>query len=241
MKRPQPHEKSPGAHFFPVLFNFSNEQLAGIGAVAVTYNAAEELIDDLVWTGWRLRFDPKEILTRIGGIDGKYALIKHAAKVWGMPDDITNALEETFSDNNFGLYKSYRDGVIHARIQDADTAVGWVVERRNKRKEVLLSTDALNGLAARLECITNELEALKWAYRIWIVRMEEGGDACPDKEPLEEEYRDAMTLYRKHLSHRQSLPPLPEFPEAPSTQTVWDRLAAYRAARARSDREEPQE
>lgn len=118
MKRNVPNFRS-GKRFGLALMNFTKEQLAGIGGVAVAYYAVEELVDDMVRIGWRLDFDPKEILARIGGIDGKFHLIKHAAKVWEMPEDLREALGAIFSDAEFGLYRKWRDGVIHARPRDA--------------------------------------------------------------------------------------------------------------------------
>jgi hypothetical protein len=212
MKRTAPKPR-PGKRYRLPLMNFSSDQLAGIGKVAVTYNVAEEFIDDLVRIGWRIPFDAKEILTRIGGIDGKYALIKHAAKVWHMPPEMQEALETVFSDADFNLLKKYRDGVIHARPWDAENAVGVFVERRNRRVEILLSAEALNGLAARLELIGLELRELKDAYREF--RDKELGYKESDqyREQREPAYQDAMTQCRLYRSERLSLPPLPEFPE----------------------------
>ncbi|MDP9424036.1 MAG: hypothetical protein M3Q19_14610 [Pseudomonadota bacterium] len=234
MRRPQ-KELRGGATFFPVLFNFTQEQLAGIGAVAMTFNAAEKLIDDLVRIGWQLKFDANEIITRIGGIDGKYELVKHAAKVWGMPADLQEALQSIFSKTDFQELKSLRDSIVHARIVDADRAVGVHLQRQNKRAEILLSAEALSGVARRLEIIANELEAIKQAYGIHI-DLKFHGASWPqqDKERLEGVLRDSMTQYQRHRTNRKTLPPLPEFPEGPEPSELWAKLLD-----GRSDQSEP--
>jgi hypothetical protein len=233
MKRPAPKPR-PGKRFSLALMNFSQAQLAGIGKVSITFNAAEELIDDLVRIGWRLDFDPKEILTRIGGIDGKYHLIKHAAKVWNMPREMQEALETTFGEADFRLLKKYRDGVIHARPWDAENAVGVVVERQNRRAEVLLSVEALEGLAQRLEVMWLELRELKLAYRALRDKVLDYEEPDQHKEQLAAEYQGAMARFRLHRSQRLSLPPLPEFPEPLTQEEMWEGLKS-----GRSDPQEP--
>jgi hypothetical protein len=207
----------PGKRYGLALLNFTDEQLVGIGKVAVTYNVAEELIDDLTRIGWRLDFDAKEVLTRIGGIDGKIHLIKHAATVWGMPPEMSEALSFSLGKNGFETLKKYRDGVIHARPWDAKNAVGVFVERQNRRVEVLLSAEALNGLATRLDVLWLELRALKEAYLPLRNKAVESKASARRREQLEAEYQAAMAQYQSYRSQRLSLPPLPEFPE-PLTQ-----------------------
>lgn len=214
MKRKPQYPRS-GASFRPILMNFSQEQLAGIGAVAMAYNAGEEIIDEFVRIGFRMKLAPKEILTRIGGIDGKIHLAKYAAQ--GMPDDIREALSFSLGENGYSLLKKYRDGVIHARIFDKAKALGTVVERRNREAEMLLTPEALSGLASRLELLADELDDLKHAYLDQVsltdLRFENCEDDDPRKTKYEEWYQTSMAQYQLRRSQRLSLPSLPEFAE----------------------------
>jgi hypothetical protein len=221
MKRTPP-EIDYGMSRVPVLLNFSKDQLAGIGAVAMAYNAAEKPINDMVRIGWRITFDADELLTRIGGVDGKIHLVKHAARAVGMWPELQAALAQSLGASGFEQLKKYRDGVIHARMWDYTRAVGLVVERRARVSQVLLSVPALTGLAARLECMTSELEALRTAYREFIFKMDAENDQ--QRELCEAEFRAAMARYEQHLNQRLSLPPLPKFPEEPPASRNWDAL-----------------
>src|SRR3990170_468544 len=115
--------------------DLSPEQLAGIGAIALAYNYAESSIDRTL--GLALGVVHKlylPLVTRIGGIDGKIELIKLATADVRLPSELRDDLAESLG--YFTTLKSYRDGIIHARVLDSALGLGEVVERRARHSEV---------------------------------------------------------------------------------------------------------
>src|SRR5690348_11648845 len=128
MKRPYRSRKiDPGKRSL----NLSMEQLAGIGSVAVSYNRAETAVDRVLSLALDLPVElHQEVLTRINGTEGKITIIKKAAKAIGLPEGLLFPIADTLGENGFAKLKSYRDGIIHARVVDADLGIGEVMERR---------------------------------------------------------------------------------------------------------------
>jgi hypothetical protein len=192
--------------------NLSADQLAYIGAIAMLYNDVEAVVDGLCGGALRIPFNDQEVLSRINGIEGKYALIKIGARHWGFDDSEMAHLGEALGDGGCHGLKKWRDAVIHARMFDIESSVARVYERQGRVAEVLLALDALKGLYKRLELMRLELDALRGAlYRR--ARITRGELASPHKERLEQEILTLWSQAQSHRSERQSLPPMPEFPE----------------------------
>ena len=156
-------------------------------------------------------------------MDGKIDLLKLAAADVNLPCELRSDLAESLG--YFGTLKTYRDGVIHARVLDAVLGIGEVVERRARHSEVLLTTDALNSLYNHLNAVAFELAdwILIW-YQIRQLLNCEADD--PAREQFAEALLSACSQYRSHQTQRQSLPPLPKFPSESEMQEAWDKARA---------------
>ena len=196
-----------------IKLDLTTAQLAGIGAVALAYNYGETAIDRALGLalgiGYKLYLP---LVTRINGMDGKIDLLKLAAKEFNLPTNLQSDFAETLG--YFATLKTYREGVIHARVLDADLGLGEVIERRARHSEVLLTETALDGLYAHLDAVSHELAC--WIV-IWLklrnLTLLDAGD--PKRAQIEADLLDATALYQSHRNKRLSLPPLPEFPEEP--------------------------
>jgi hypothetical protein len=191
--------------------NFTDEQLKYIGAVAMLYNDVEGLVNDLCAVGLHIPIRDEEVTTRINGLEGKYALIKLCAKHWGFDEQELSMLGDALGDGGFHGLKKWRDGVVHARLHDINSAVATLTQKQGKTEEILLSSDALKGLYERLEWMRRELSGFLKILRKKS-RIKRGDFAAQHKERLEQEVQAEWLRVRERRSQRQSLPPMPEFP-----------------------------
>jgi hypothetical protein len=210
--------------------DFSKAQLEGIGAVAVAYNSAEMLIDLMLAVALDLKGSIVAHLTsRINGVDGKIELLKQALIAMGAPKPLLDGLGEVTGDGHFGLLKGYRDQIIHARMTNPEHAIGVSPPKRGKVSDILLSEDALNGVALRLSILTDELAQFTRAtillqkYHNFCREMSLLETASTEKDTIrsaishrkQADELDALTYLSQaqlHRNRRQSLPPLPQFP-----------------------------
>jgi hypothetical protein len=210
-------------------------QLAGIGLVAISYNEVEVLIDAMLGLFLFLRPITWEAVTsRIHGMEGKIEIVKIAMRDLGASDEVQQMLSDTLGNAGFTLHKRYRDAIIHSRVLDAPAEIALTPGKRGKKEEILLTEAALAGVFERLANVRLELiEAMNIGTRLAINRRLKEAFPRPSSEyagglvdtlmkslalpkpNIEQEIRDALSRYRSHLRHRQSLPPLPEFPEEP--------------------------
>lgn len=192
--------------------NLSIDQLAYIGAVAMLFNDLESEIDEMCAKCVAPDIQPREIVGRINGLDGKVGIIKHAAKQWGFDESEMQILEDTLGQGEgFQGLKGLRDGVVHARVFDMTTSVARTRGRHGKVADVLLAIDALKGLYRRMEEMRVELDFIGHVLG-HKQRIKKGGIADPHKARLEEEILTYWSLALVHRSQRLSLPPMPEFP-----------------------------
>lgn len=194
--------------------DFSKDQLAGVGMVALMFNHAERIIDGLFHSAVQLhtRFYP-HVTSRINGIDGKIEIIHVGLRHMGFDAELRNEIQECLGKGAFGHAKSLRDAVVHARILDSELQIGETAPRQGKTYEILLKPAALWALAHYIASIGAEIAstgALVDSY-LNLVRGHDG----PDKEQLEAKFRECFAQRRSHRMYRLSLPQLPEFPEGP--------------------------
>lgn len=196
-----------------ILQDVPQAQLAGIGAIALSYNYAENTINRMLFLAIGMPIALyRDVISRINGIDGKIEIVKRGAKErLCLSPDIQEFISVTLGDGGFKLLKKYRDAVIHARIVNRVTGVGELMESRGKHSEVLLSKAALMGLYQRLEAIRDELAALYMLMdcKYWIV----DDPAEPETAQRESEIPKYFALAQENRQKRLSLPPLPEFPD----------------------------
>jgi hypothetical protein len=202
-------------------------QLAGIGAICLSYNYAENTINRMMFLAMGIPIEIyHDVTSRINGIDGKIEIVKRGAKEHlNLAPDILEFLSVTLGDGGFKLLKKYRDAVIHARIVNRITGVGELIESRGRHSEVLLTKDALMGLFQRLEEIRMELASLMGAIdaKWWINSFRDPDD--PDRAQYEAKIPRCFALAQDYRSRRLSLPPRPEFPDATQLRELENRGA----------------
>lgn len=214
--------------FNPRKLDLSTDQFAGIGKVAIAYNYAETSIDRCLAVALDLPAGMEmQVTSRINGIDGKIELIKKTATALSLPSELRLQVADTLGKTGFSLLKSYRDGVIHARVLDADLGIGEHVGRRAQHIDVLLKADALDALADHLRAISIEITSLIFVF-LTAQKLAAAAPDDPKTAQLLEDIQDDISLYREYQSHRLSLPPLPEFPEEPedSEALEWSSIPA---------------
>lgn len=230
------HSTHPGNRTGDIKRDLTEKQLAGIGSAALAYNEAEVLIDALL--SFALGLWPEvavHLTSRINGIDGKIELAKIAVADLGASDEVKEVLASSFGGegkSGFSELKRYRDAIVHARISNASAGIAITPGHRGKINDILLTTDALDGLYGRLVCMRNELsEACNIAIRLFRLRklaatahevlpLHPPSAAFYDltKSGIEQDIQGALFRYREHQKRRLSLPPLPDFPSESELQ-----------------------
>jgi hypothetical protein len=223
MKRPFNPTVNYRASFGIVDLDFTKEQFAGIGHVAMAYNEVEGAIFHLFGTATEMSLRMlAEVFTRINGVDGAIAIILHGAQKAGLSAQEMEALRDTLGDGTFGKYKKLRDTIIHARAFNAPAGIGIRIERRARIQEVLMTASALETLAKHL---TNLAYEISWFDDIIVDRREAPTDADDQEKARSEEYfRECLSRFQDSRNQRLALPPLPEFPseaELLSAQDEW--------------------
>jgi hypothetical protein len=184
----------------------------------------------------------REFTTHINGIEGKFSIIKESmAKRYGWGKDLQVVIDFEATINDAAQYRHYRDTIIHSRIVDPTHGIGEMTIRRGRIEEILLTADALNTLYDKLFILRDELMELVSFFEImedWRARTPEGtlisqlavqnfharlaamaegkygaiGPEPPNVEAIAQELVSASSRYNHHRKARQSLPPLPSFP-----------------------------
>ena len=192
----------------------TKNQFAGIGAIAIAWNYIDGGIDTALAVALQLRHPVWiEVTSRINGFDGKIAIIKQAARtVFQMPDEQYNVLTESLGA--IELHKRYRDGVIHAQVLFPDTPVADTTRQRGKFDEVLITEPALDALFSRIIALQRETDDIALIFHLLYVYDRPKSDS--DIQRVEQELPACLTRLQERQKHRQSLPPLPEFPEGPA-------------------------
>lgn len=213
MKRPFKPTADYRASFGIVSLDFTKKQFAGIGHVAMAYNVVEESIFRLFGIATELSGQMQaEVFTRIGGIDGVIGIIVYGAKKAGLSEREMTALRDTLGDGGFGKYKTCRDAIIHAWAFNAPAGIGVRLERRARVQEILMTSAALETLAAHLSVLAREVES----FEDVIVDRRQMLTLSPDdpeKVQSEEYFQECFSRFQDCRNRRLALPPLPEFPD----------------------------
>ena len=219
--------------------DLTKTQLAGIGAVTLSYNENERLVDIILSSLLDLdKLVAPEVTSRINGMDGKIAIIKSAVKSTGATEEAQNLISNTLGNSGFSEFKKYRDAIIHAIVLDAPSGIGSGPVNRGKCSEVLLTTKALNSLYRQQTVLRLELiEAMKLATVLKVAKRHDlRCSVCAEpvrapKElqppPLESEIQAATSQLLKRQRRRLSLPPLPEFPTELLVPTTTVSVSAH--------------
>ena len=137
MKRPATDRKPKRSG--DVRKDLTENQLAWIGSVALSYNEAETIVDLLLDICLSLGNLSHDVIGRINGIEGKVELAKLAVKQLAAPEEALRLLQETLGEGGFLLLKKNRYRIIHARIIDAAAGIAKSPARRGAFEEILLT------------------------------------------------------------------------------------------------------
>lgn len=152
---------APGIRYQEARKNFTDEQLACIGELAVTYTEAERGIHELFGCTFRFAGDPHEIASRINGLDGHVAIIKAAVERYSMTEEQRAVIADTLGA--FITTKGLRDAVVHADIFDARRAVAIKHGPKGTRQQVLVAPKALRWACDYAALVAEELHKLHYA------------------------------------------------------------------------------
>lgn len=220
MKRKSPSRRVGGRYQY-VLKNFTERQLAGIGAVAMTFNDAERALHELLGPCLRWPSHYEIVASRINGMDGIAAIIRAAAKNLIRLDAARVEIAMGFwSDLDLSLdafleAKRFRDGVVHANIFDMDKAIGTQYVSQGRINDVLLTVEALKWLTDTCIIIAEELRAWERALEAGSILMANYGAADQARSPLEEAVRVAAVQACSYRTRRESLRAKPKSPVPP--------------------------
>jgi hypothetical protein len=218
MKRPQPSGAKPGRWVDDIKQSYTTEQLAEVGAIALTWNQVEAMVDFLLLV--TLDLPPGlwlAVAKRINGMDGKLAILRQKAEQSAILTDEARLCIKLALDA-VGEYKGYRELIVHSLTFDIDKGIAQQIGRQAKAVQVLVTMTALTSFYVRLTLLKEELRQVDLLFRLADARgAAKIYPGVPDPSRLRRE-RDVpivITQVHEHQNRRLSLPPLPEFPEEP--------------------------
>ena len=197
--------------------DISDDQLAEIGAAILAFNDAEGVLDLILSEALDIPDDVRlDVVTRFNGIDGKVEIIRRVfSEHFQIDQPAYDRIDLTLSA--FLEFKKYRDAIAHARIVDRGSNIGEVTKQRGSVEQVLLSMDALSGLYDRLVLMRDELLQISGIIEALHVTV-----VARWRRAVDQERRLLVEAVQEHLARllrcqkdRQSLKPLPKFPDQP--------------------------
>ena len=157
MLRPAPKSRS-GSSQQDVKKDFSNDQLARIGAVVMVWNELEFMLDCALYSGEELPAKCLEDDLPKRRLDEKVKQVGWAAEKWGLPDSFIASIRA--SAKAFSILKDCRNAVVHSRIYDSQTAICNRIKRSGEIEEVLLTIEALNWLYEQIDILRHEIRCV---------------------------------------------------------------------------------
>ena len=194
---------------------FSKDQLAWIGAAVMAYNDAETNLQDAFTNCADFPFNSNDLVLRIG-IGNLPTLVLDAVKRI-VDDKKIHALAQRtlIDDGGFTQLKTYRDGIVHARLWDMHSAIA-VTPNKGKPDSVLLSSKALEGVYHRLQLIVDELleitTIISCSRSLKQTDVQTEARLAQHKEQLAQSIQAATVRLIQLQKRRRSLPSLPAFP-----------------------------
>ena len=205
-----------GSSFGDLKKDLTQEELAGIGAVAILYNELEYGVDML--TALTLRLPQAYWLPavkRIGSSDSKIELVRMAADEFDRHLTIYNQSEFLIGSvvkgtlDGTSLCKKLRDAVVHCRVYNSQSKVA-VKTDRGIPTEVLVSRAATDWLYATMQNLIQEQNQVYGLFSYSRYELNPVGDRAkllPGPEFLK--CFSQLPILQKS---RQSLGPPPTFP-----------------------------
>jgi hypothetical protein len=219
MSRPQPPESKPSRRSTDPKADYSKEQLAEIGAIAIVWNHIDDFVD------WLLQIclgGPIALMwavgRSIGSVEAKLDLLTLAASRSRILNDEARAcIGDSFSA--IKKYKTYRDRIVHSVPYNVDLGIAHSMDRKAKMHQSLVTIEALSALYERMKLLLDELPEIDLLFRL---SDEEGARKVYQANPVDPiaRRRDHDVSWqtakcRERQNVRLSLPPLPFFPDEP--------------------------
>jgi hypothetical protein len=220
MKRKSPLLRR-SVHARDVRESLTRNQLETIGAIAIAYNEMEAALDQLLTLCLDYGGDSYEVTSRINGTEGKVAIIEASNIATSkLPAEWREVLANTLS--GFKTFKTYRDGVVHARNPDVHTNIGRSRVRQGAHTEVLLSEPALEWLYQQISHVRYEFDALWTAFLSFHPATQKTNADRQQEEHRAQSLQAALAQCQGHQHHRQSLGPPAKFPDEEEIQRLQD-------------------
>jgi hypothetical protein len=197
---------------------YTAEQLAEVGAIVLIWNQIDVMVDFLLYVSLRLQppimfFD---VTRRINGISNKMKLLHLVANKSKILDDEARKCIKLTLDGVIEC-KRYRDNLVHSVPYDIDKVIVHTLKQKIDMVQTLVTMDALKVLYFRLKLLLNEVREVDLLYQL---ADEDGAGSVYGRElfdPLERRRTRDVPLQtarvQERQKERQSLPPLPGFPD----------------------------
>jgi hypothetical protein len=148
---------------------YTSEQLARIGAIALTWNRIEQRIEFLMMMAFQDSFPSwriwSEIQQGISKLDRRISLLREISD----ESDILTAEAKSSIKNAFDAvfeYRRYRNAIVHSYVFDHKNGIATHVDHAHKPWQVLLTIDALNVLYDNLLALDVELMEIDLLFRM---------------------------------------------------------------------------
>ena len=210
-----------GVRYGDVKKDLSHEQLAGIGAVAISFNDLEFELDVLLAMALAAP-DPllMDVAKRVKGLEDRVDLAKMAIDHWQNLANFVNAPTDYRFDavakaslGAFSQQKKYRDLIVHSRVYHNSDKIGEMINYKGSHEQVLLSEAALEWVYQINLALTAELNLIRHYVRYISYSLIYDGGHFPTNMQLDPEALSLLDKARHHQRSRASLGPAPKFPD----------------------------
>ena len=206
----------PGRRSVDPKVDYTKEQLAEIGAIAIVWNHIDSFVDwllhiclggpiSLMWAVGR----------SIGSVEAKLDLLTLAASQSRILDDEARAC---ISDSLSAIkeYKTYRDRIVHSVSYNADLGIAHWTDRKAKMHQSLVTIEALSALYERMKLLLDELPEIDLLFRLSNEEQAHKVYKTNTADPIARRRDNDIPWQTKRCRERQnlrhSLPLLPFFP-----------------------------
>jgi len=193
--------------------NLSDEQLRGIGLVAVLWNEIIFSTDCALYSGLGLpRGTWIDIVGQIPETT-KGELLQKAASDLRLPSELRSAIDA--SVRTMGQLKKHRDAVVHSTPFNVTPGLGHVISR-GQAFEILGAPEALESLIQHLQALQKEIEIIGTLFdqlRGALAAQSRGAQLADGAQPGGAEFAEILAQLRSQQCARGALPHLVTLPQ----------------------------